>query len=380
MSRGFFSDFGRRGLLALGLGAVFGCEGDTQYLNVVFSRSDLAADTEGVAPRSDANLVNPVGLQLSPGGNFWVANNATGTVTVYQPDGTPLPTDEPLQVTLPVPPAATAPAAVTGVAYNSGFGLVIDSGEQRATARYLFVTEEGTLLGFNPDLGGATAVIAVDSSASGAVYRGLSVVPFRLGSYVYVTNFSAGTVDVFDPSFVPATELADAPFQDPELPPGYAPFGIQRVDSRLYISYAERDAEGRRPVPGAGKGYVNAFALDGRLLARVASSGVLDAPWGMARVPWFVPYYGGSLLVGNSGNGRIHAFELHDKSGAAALLGSLNDVAEQPLVIDGVWDLVFGEGRDRYPALYFTAGPNGGQAGSFGRLELGFLEVEPPSD
>src|SRR5688572_29382716 len=336
MSRTFFCYFGRLGLLALSLGALSACEGDKRYLNVVFERFDLTSDAEGGAANSDPNLVNPIGLQLSPGGNFWVANNATGTVTVYQPDGSPLPSGEPLQVTLPVPPSATAPATVTGVGYNSGYGLVIGSGEQRATARYLFVTEQGTLLGFNPELDEVNAQIAVDSSASGAVYRGLSVVPFRLGSYVYVTNFSAGTVDVFDPSFAPATDLAAAPFQDPELPPGYAPFGIQRIDNVMYVSYAEQDAEGTGPVLGPGKGYVNAFTLDGRRIARVASEGALDAPWGMTRAPWYFPYYGGALLVGNSGDGRIHAFDLKD----GTQLGGLNDLLEQPLVIDGVWDLV----------------------------------------
>ena len=376
MSRTHLWHLSRLGLPALGLAALSGCEGDKRYLNVVFERFDLIADVEGAAPSSDPSLVNPIGLQLSPGGNFWVANNATGTVTVYQPNGTPLPVDAPLQVTLPVPPGASAPATVTGVSYNSGFGLVIGSGEQRATARYLFVTEQGTLLGFNPDVDEANALIAVDSSASGAVYRGISVVPFRLGSYVYVTNFSAGTVDVFDPSFAPATELAEGAFQDPELPAGYAPFGIQRADDVMYVSYAERDAEGRSPVVGPGKGYVNAFALDGRLLARIASEGALDAPWGMARVPWYFPYYGGALLVGNTGDGRIHAFDLRERT----QLGGLNDLQQQPLVIDGVWDLVFGYSPDEYPALYFTAGPNGGQNGSFGRLQVRFLEGEPPPD
>lgn len=375
MSRTILSHFGRLGLLALGLGALTACEGDTRHVNVRFERFDLVADAEGAAV-TDANLVNPIGLQLSPGGNFWVANNATGTVTVYQANGTPLPLDQPLQVTLPVPPSATESAAVTGVSYNSGFGLVIGSGEQRATARYLFVTEQGTLLGFNPDVDDANAWIAVDESASGAVYRGISVVPFRLGSYVYVTNFSAGTVDVFDPSFAPASDLAEGAFQDPELPPGYAPFGIQRAERVMYVSYAERDAEGRAPVFGPGKGYVNAFALDGRLLARVASEGVLDAPWGMTRAPWYFPFYGGALLVGNAGDGRIHAFDLESR----AHIGPLNDPLDQPVVIDGLWDLVFGYSPDEYPALYFTAGPSGGQSGRLGHLRVRFFEAEPPPE
>ncbi|MEY4545795.1 MAG: hypothetical protein RL685_1990 [Pseudomonadota bacterium] len=397
MSRTLVSRFRCGALLALALPLV-GCERDTRYLNVVFERFDLTVDGSGAvdgtpldgaaldgAALQDPNLVNPIGLQLSPGGSFWVANNATGTSTVYRADGTPLPASEPLLVTLPapapavpsVPPEVAAAAAVTGVAYNGGYGLTITSGERSGSARYVFASADGTLLGFNPDVDPVNAVIAVDNSASGAVYRGLSVVPFRTGSRVYVTNFSAGTVDVFDPSFAPAGDLAPVAFEDLELPPSYAPFGIQRIDRRLYVSYAERDAEGREPVRGPGKGYVDAFALDGTFLARIASEGSLDAPWGMTRVPWYFPYFGGALLVGNLGDGRINAFDLYNR----AHLGSLNDPLEQPLVIDGLGDLVFGAGPEPdYPGLFFTAGPNGGQGGTFGRLQVRFVKAQPPQE
>jgi uncharacterized protein (TIGR03118 family) len=376
MTRTFSTHLSSTALAVLGLVVLGGCERDKRYVHVVFERFDLAADRAGLSEVTDPQLVNPMGLQVSPGNNFWVANNATGTVTVYQRDGTPLPASAPLVVKLPVPAtlAAGTLAQATGIAYHGGYGLEIASGDQRASARFLVTTREGTLLGYNPDLDRESAVIAVDNSPSGAVYRGLSVVAFRSGSRVYATNFHSGKVDVFDENFAPATDLDPAAFEDLELPAGYAPFGIQRINGRLYVSYAEQDADGRDPVTGPGKGYIDAFALDGQFLGRIASEGELDAPWGMALAPWSMPFYSGALFVGNVGDGRIHAFDLWNLSS----LGSLNDTFDQPLVIDGLGDLTFGYGLDGYLELYFAAGPNGGANGAFGTLLPRIIDVDPP--
>jgi uncharacterized protein (TIGR03118 family) len=372
-----FSAYATGICLALpGLCSLWGCEGDKRYVDVVFERLDLAADRSGLSAVTDPNLVNPMGLQGSPSSNFWVANNATGTVTVYQRNGTPVPESEPLVVTLPVP--ATLPegssAQATGISYNAGSGLQITSGDLRASARYVIVTREGTILGYNPDVDPSRALIAVDNSASGAVYRGLSVVPFASGSRVYATNFNSGKVEVFDANFAPATDLDPAAFEDLELPAGYAPFGIQRIDRLLFVSYAEQDSERRDPVTGLGKGYIDAFALDGEFVRRIASEGQLNAPWGMTLAPWSVPYFGNALIVGNVGDGRIQGFDLWNRE----LIGSFNDMSNQTLFIDGLWDLVFGYDSYGYAALYFTAGPNAGQNGTFGSLVPRVLDVEPP--
>jgi len=362
----------------LSIGLLAGCEHHTRYVDVVFERFDLAADRTGLSAVTDSNLVNPMGLQVSPGGNFWVANNATGTVTVYQPDGTPSPASAPLVVKLPLPAtlAAGSTAQATGIAYYGGYGLEIASGERRASARFLFATREGTILGYNPDVDRENAVIAVNNSPSGAVYRGLSTLALRSGARLYATNFHSGNVDVFDESFAPAADLAPAAFEDLELPGGYAPFGIQRVDGRLYVSYAEQDADARDPVTGPGKGYIDAFALDGTFVARVASEGELDAPWGMTLAPWWLPYFGSALFVSNVGDGRINAFDLWN----GVPLGSLHDLRNEPLAIDGLADLSFGYyGLEGEPALYFTAGPNGGQNGAFGTLLTRFIDVDPPA-
>jgi uncharacterized protein (TIGR03118 family) len=365
-------------LALLSLTLLGGCERGKRYVDVVFERFDLASDRAGLSAVTDANLVNPAGIQVSPAGNFWVANNGTGTVTVYQPNGTPLPVSEPLAVTLPVPAtlAAGSTAQPTGIAYYGGYGLEITSGELRASARYLIATSEGTILGYNPDVAETSAVIAVDNSASGAVYRGVSAVALRSGGRLYATNFHSGKVEVFDEKFAPATDLAPAAFEDLELPAGYAPFGIQRADRWMLVSYAEQDAAGRDAVTGPGKGYIDAFGLDGEFLARIASEGELDAPWGMTMAPWSVPYFGGSLLVGNTGDGRINAFDLWYQTP----VGGLNDQLNETLVIDGLKDLNFAYGPDGNPTLYFSAGPNDGRNGAFGMLVPSLIDADPPEE
>jgi uncharacterized protein (TIGR03118 family) len=365
-------------LALLSLGLLAGCEHGKRYVDVVFERFDLVGDRAGVSAGTDANLVNPMGLQTSPSGNFWVANNGTGTATVYQRDGVPLPLSEPLVVSLPVPAtlAAGTLAQPTGIAYFGGSGLEIASGSLRGSARYLFATREGTILGYNPDVDAKSAVIALDNSASGAVYWGLSALTLRSGALLYATNFHSGHVDVFDENFAPATGLDPAAFEDLELPAGYAPFGIQRLDGRIFVSYAEQDAQGQNPVTGPGKGYIDAFALDGTFLARIASEGELDTPWGMTLAPWSVPYYGGAMFVANMGDGRINTFDLWYRTP----IGNLIEAPDVPLVIDGLHDLSFGYWFDGSPALYFSAGPNGGQNGTFGTLLPRVIDVDPPEE
>ena len=353
-----------------------GCEDDKQYVSLLFERVDLAADRGGLAEFDDPNLVNPIGLQLSPSSSLWTSNNGTGTATLYEGNGLPLPAGEPLAVQMPVPvgQAEGTLAHVTGIAYNRYAGLEITSAARTDSARFLFVTEEGTILGYNADIERERALIALDNSASGAVYRGLTIAGLRSGPRLYVTNFSNGSVDVFDDTFTPATGLDPAAFEDQELPAGYAPFGIQRIEDVIYVSYAERDADGRNAVAGAGKGLINAFELDGGFLGRVASGAELNAPWGITRLPWGYPYFGSALLVANHGDGRIHAF---DPWGGGSL-GPLFATPDEPVAIDGLWDLGLGVGPDGSGAIYFSAGPNGGQNGVFGRLQAVLVDAPSP--
>jgi uncharacterized protein (TIGR03118 family) len=379
MTRAFaFSSTRVPWLLTVSLLGLFGCEHHKRYLDAAFDPYLLTADRAGLAEATDPQLVNPVGLQVSEAGNLWVANNGSGTATLYGIDGTPAPAGAPTAVALPVSPTALpgSHAEATGIVYYGGSGFQIQTATKRDSARLLVATLDGTILGYNSDVDHDNAILALDNSATGAVYRGLAVTQRRGGAWLYATNFSAGSVDVFDEKFAPAlaTDLDPAAFEDQELPADYAPFGIQRIDGLLFVSYAERDADGKSPVIGAGNGFIDAFELDGRFAGRVTSQGDLDAPWGMTVSPWTFPYFGNALLVGNYGDGHINAFSLWDGSS----LGVLRDSTRAPVAIDGLWDLTFGYGFDGSPALYFTAGPNGGANGSFGTLISSLVDANPP--
>jgi uncharacterized protein (TIGR03118 family) len=352
---------------ALGVCVVGGCQPKKRYVEAAFDPVLLTTDQGGDGALSDSSLVNPIGLELSPGANFWLANNGTGTLTVHAPDGTPLPSAAPIAVQLPVPPSARAGAhaAATGICYYGGNGLEIQSGTAKDTARYLVATLDGTILGYNSGVDQNNMVLALDNSASGAAYWGIAATArANDAAWVYVTNFSSGKVDVFDEKFQPATGLDPAAFEDQELPPNYAPFGIYRFEDTLFVSYAERDTDGRTPVAGPGKGYINLFALNGQFEGHFASEGDLNAPWGMTLSPWSFEYFGTALLVGNTGDGRINAFSPVDGSP----LGALYTSAREPVAIDGLWGLDFGWGLDGYPALFFTAGSGGGAHGGFGTV------------
>jgi uncharacterized protein (TIGR03118 family) len=351
----------------LGVCVLAGCQPKKRYVEAAFDPVLLTTDQGGDAAWSDSSLVNPIGLELSPGANFWLANNGTGTLTVHAPDGTPLPSAAPIAVHLPVPPGAPAGAhaAPTGIAYYGGSGLEIQSGSAKDTARYLVATLDGTILGYNSGVDQNNMLLALDNSASGAAYWGIAAAALANGTaWVYVTNFKSGTVDVFNEKFEPATGLDPAAFEDQELPPNYAPFGIYRFGDTLFVSYAERAADGRTPVAGDGKGYINLFALNGQFEGHFAAQGDLNAPWGMTLSPWSFEYFGTALLVGNTGDGHINAFSPVDGSP----LGALYTSAREPLAIDGLWGLDFGWGLDGYPALFFTAGSGGGAHGGFGTV------------
>ncbi len=204
-----------------------------------------------------------------------------------------------------------------------------------------------------------------------AVYKGLAIAGTGAAARLYATNFHAGTVDVFDNTF----KLLSLPgaFVDPNLPGGFAPFGIQNIGGTIYVTYALQDQAQFDPIKGPGLGFVDAYDTEGHLLRRVASADALDAPWGVAMAPAGFGAFGGTLLVGNFGDGRINAYDLGatTTSGEAVLAGPLHDANGPPLVIDGLWSLQFGNGAGAgsQGTLFFTAGPFDEAHGLFGSIE-----------
>ena len=322
-----------------------------------YEQHNLVSDGAVPADLVDAALVNAWGLVASATSPWWVADNGTDSSTLYNGS-----TGAKLSLRVSVP------SAPTGVVFNGGTGFVVTSGSTSGAARFIFATEEGTILGWSPSVAPTQAVVAVDNSAGGAVYKGLAIASTAAGDRLYATNFHAGTVDVFDAAFHPVL----GGFTDAALPPGYAPFGIRHLGGTIYVTYALQDADKHDDVAGVGHGFVNAFDTEGNLLRRVASTGRLNSPWGLAVAPADFGTFSGDLLVGNFGDGHINAFDPGHFRGDGELRprGQLHAADGPPIAIDGLWAIAFGNGAAAGPtnALFFTAGPFGEAHGLFGKL------------
>jgi len=322
-----------------------------------YEQHNLVSDGAVPADVLDPTLVNAWGLVASATSPWWIADNGADVSTLYNGN-----TGAKLALTVSVP------SAPTGVVFNGGAGFAVSRGTASAPARFIFATEQGTVLGWSPSVAPTLAVVAVDNSPGGAVYKGLAIASTAAGNRLYATHFHTGTVDVFDAGFHPVS----AGFSDATLPPGYAPFGIRNLGGTIYVTYALQDADQKDDIAGVGHGFVNAFDTDGHLLHRVASRGRLNSPWGLAIAPADFGQFGGNLLVGNFGDGHINAFDLARSEGNGALQerGQLHTADGSPIAIDGLWALAFGNGANAGPtnALFFTAGPFDEEHGLFGKL------------
>jgi uncharacterized protein (TIGR03118 family) len=322
-----------------------------------FVQRNLVSDQPGQADLVDTNLVNAWGLAFSSTSPFWISDNHTGLSTLYNSTGGV----QALVVTIPAPPGAVGPAEPTGMVFNNTTNFVAGG---KAT-RFIFDTEDGTIAAWGS---GSTAVLAVDNSASGAIYKGLALASNQL----YAANFHAGTVDVFDGNFAPVVRAGA--FVDPNMPTNYAPFNIETFGGKLYVTYAQQDADKHDDVAGSGNGFLDVYDLSGNFLNRLISGGLLDSPWGMAMAPATFGAYPGALLVGNFGDGMINAFD----PATGSFLGALSDASGTPVQIFGLWALKFGNGGQAGDpnVLYFTAGPGGETHGLFGSISpANFLRI-----
>ena len=327
-----------------------------------FVQTNLVSDLPGVAAHVDPNLVDSWGVVETKAGTVWVSNNVTGTSTVYDSSGNPIPgaTGSPLVVTIPGPDG-TGTGALSGVALNTGRNFVVSSSSGSGPAEFLYATEDGTIAGWGTGLNSTQGVLAINNSAAGAVYKGLTLAGSGKGQELFAANFGQGRIDVFNSSFAPLSLRAGA-FSDASIPAGFAPFNVQNLNGKLYVTYAQQDALHLNDVPGAGLGFIDVFSTRGTLLKRFAAGGVLNAPWGIT--PIMGGHFAGDILVGNFGDGAINLFNPRGQS-----LGAVQGANGQPLSIPGLWDLTYGAGKDRN-TLFFTAGPNGETDGIFGTLAI----------
>jgi uncharacterized protein (TIGR03118 family) len=318
-----------------------------------------------VSSDSDADLVNAWGLTSSAGSPWWVADNGTDLSTLYNSAGD----KQQLRVHVAGKP--------TGAVFNSttGFELTAqnNSGGKTGKALFLFSTEGGTIQAWNGSGTRTEAVVVVP--AAGAIYKGLAIAQLDANdptsSRLYATNFHGGAVDVFNGNFAP---VQNPGFVDPTIPAGYAPFGIQRIGSTIFVTYALQDENAEDDVKGPGHGFVNAFDLSGNWLARVASGGRLNSPWGIAMTPAGWGAFGSRLLIGNFGDGLINVFDptVQLSDGTLEYDGFLHSSDGPPLKIDGLWSLQFAQGgaNGTPDQLFFTAGPDDENAGLFGFLTV----------
>jgi uncharacterized protein (TIGR03118 family) len=344
--------------------------GPTQF----YAQHNILSDGFIPADHTDSNVVNAWGLVAGPTTPWWIADNGTGKTTLFN-----IATNA-IQATFTVPGAGGAQGNPTGVVFNGGTGFVVNNGVGAPSpARFIFSSEDGTLSAFK----GAPIVTVVpnpQAPAHGAIYKGLAIDSATAGTRLYATDFHNGKVDIFDSSFHAVT-IAGA-FTDPNIPAGFAPFGIQNIGGTIYVTYALQDEDQEDDVAGPGNGFVDAYDTSGNLIRRVASAGELNSPWGLALAPADFGRFSGDLLVGNFGDGRIHAFDPTQltSDGEFEAVGLMHSAGGPPVQIDGLWALQFGHGTTASSAngltttLFFTAGPAHEDHGLFGSL----VPVSPP--
>lgn len=340
-----------------------------------YKQKNVISDLAGMAPLQDTHLVNPWGLTRSPGSPWWVANNNSGTSTLYGIDTNgnafkaPPPPDGPLVVTVP-PPEDAAPktqSTPTGIVFNgSPTDFLLSPGNP---AFFIFATEDGTISGWNPAIDPFHAILKVDNSdggsAVGAVYKGATTADINGHRFLYVTNFRSARVEVYDTHFNSVSFGFDA-FDDATIPAGFAPFNVQNIGGSLFVTYAKQDAALHDPVSGDGFGFVDIYTPSGKLISRLEHGDWFNAPWGVVWTPRDFGEFSNTLLVGNFRSGWIAAFN--------GFTHKFLDFVKNPdgslVTIDGVWSLTFGNNGAAGPSttLFFTAGIQNETHGLFGTL------------
>jgi uncharacterized protein (TIGR03118 family) len=371
-------------------GAIFvgGCGGSESSSTSTYGNTNLVTESTAsglFSKTTDPNLRNPWGLTFTATSQVWIANQGSNTSTLYKGDGT--------VNTLVV----AAPGGPTGIVSNASADFRVPVNEATPAtapvAAFIFATEAGTLQAWAGNLTPNTRVVQAFAAPVGTKsYKGLAIGDVGGVQHLYATDFLGGKVDIFNSpvantGYVLKTLTGD--FTDPTLPAGYAPYGVQTVGGRVYVSYAKQDANKLNAVAGAGLGLVSVFDTSGVFIRRLVSEGgVLNAPWGLAVAPAGFGTFSGALLVANTGDGRINAFD----ATTGSFLGTLRtlpvlkfdnttgkivgDVRARPaaFVQEGLKGIAFGNGSatNLQPAttLFFTAAPKGSSSGLYGSLTL----------
>ena len=345
-----------------------------------YIQTNLVSDLPGMAAVRDPNLINPWGLARSTGSPWWVADNNAGVSTLYNGAGAP----RALVVTIPPPPKGSAPSAPTGVVFNGSSDFVLPKPNGQP-AGFIFVTEDGTIAGWN-GAAGTTAVLVVDNSPE-AVYKGCTTGDIGGVRYLYAANFRSGRIEVYDTNFKRVRfsddedddrdgrrgPFSEDAFKDDRIPRGFAPFNVQNIGGSLFVTYAKQNPERHDDVGGPGNGFVDIFSPSGKLEARFQHGPWLNSPWGVVWTPRDFGEFSNRVLVGNFGSGEIAAYNGFNGR-FIGLVKTFDDPVKQTgehvVTIDGLWSLTFGNSGNAgpYNSLFFTAGIGDEQHGLFGTL------------
>jgi uncharacterized protein (TIGR03118 family) len=337
-----------------------------------YRQVNLVSDQNMRAPLRDTDLVNAWGLAASPGTNakpgspLWVADNGTDKATLYAGTGPASVAKQGLVVSV----RGMAPTGQVFNPFPHAF-MVKDKRGRTGASLFIFDTENGTIDGWSPGVGAvgknpSTTTFVAHHNAH-AIYKGLALGTVAGRPVLYATNFHSGKVEAFNGRFHRIT-LPGGRFVDPHMPAGYAPFGIAEINAghSLVVTYAKQEGpHSPDEMDGPGLGFVDVFSNNGRFLHRLASHGALNAPWGVALAPAGFGPFSGDLLVGNFGNGRINAYN----TSTGARVGQMRRLSGGPVVIPGLWGLMFGNGNAaKTNELIFSAGPGGEHHGLLGKL------------
>ena len=319
-----------------------------------YLQENLVSDQAGVAQFTDSQLVNAWGMSRGPNTPVWVSDNGKDVTTLYNGAvGNP---ESPVAKVLTVAIPGGAP---TGQVFNDTTAFLLP--HTTTAARFIFIGEDGDLSAW---AGGAAATLV--GHTDDAVYKGLALVHGPSGPMLLATNFHANRIDAWDGAFMPVD--TSGMFTDPALPAGYAPFNVAEINGQVFVTYAKQDAEAEDDVAGPAHGFVDVYTTSGAWVKRFATHGVLNSPWGMTIAPANYGQFSSDLLIGNFGDGRIHAFDPN----SGAVLGVLRGTSGQPLAIDGLWALLVGDAAAGGPnSVWFSAGPDEEAHGLLGVLRAG---------
>lgn len=317
-----------------------------------FAATPLTANKAiyGVAASNiDTNMQDTWGLAFDTVyGDAWVANRASGTTSDLAISGAPK------SAFWDINGVGGSKGRPTGIIQNTSHSFVVPTAG--LSADWIFSELNGTIAAVVEHARGDSSFNMLDRSNSSG-FTGLALVTSGGVTRLIAPDPRSGFLDQFDASFGLLPNIPSRYYNQ-----SYVPFNAVVIDTQIFVTYGKQSPTPPYVVVGPGNGgFVDTYGLNGTFDKALITNDSLDEPWGVTIAPPSFGSYSGDLLVGNFGDGTIHAYN----RSTGALIGTLNDASGAPIVINGLWALVVYNGT-----LYYTAGPNGGADGVFGTITV----------